>query len=144
MQKLQPTVYPDVIAEMADTCVLMRTRLLSRVVTALYDDALRPHGLNAPQFALLVVIGRFHQQERSTLTRNLQILQAEGWIDEVAGQARGRARPVVLSPSGIALLHAVDPAWRTAQAQVKNMLGEEGTCALTTLADGLPFSKAIP
>ena len=72
----------DEIIKIASSCVLMRTRLVSRVVTGIYDEALRSLGLNAAQFALLVVIfsigpvsraekGRFHHQDRSTLTRNL-------------------------------------------------------------------------
>jgi hypothetical protein len=46
----------DVIAEMNSGCVLMRARLISRVLTAMYDEALRPFGIGSPQFALLVII----------------------------------------------------------------------------------------
>src|ERR1700753_2218820 len=90
--KTNPSPADDAIAEMANSCVLMRTRLISRVVTAIHDEELRPFGLGSAQFALLVVIfriqpatrseiGRFHHQDRSTLTRNLKIILSEGWAE---------------------------------------------------------------
>ncbi|MBT2324896.1 winged helix-turn-helix transcriptional regulator [Variovorax paradoxus] len=143
----------DVILEMANTCVLMRTRLVSRVVTGIYDQELRPFGINSPQFALLVVIhtigpatraeiGRFHQQERSTLTRNLQIMLSEGWIEEVHSTAGGRGRPICLSKSGIELLHRLAPAWRAGQAQAKAVLGEAGATAISNIANDLVSFQA--
>lgn len=143
----------EVIQEMADRCVLMRTRLVSRVVTGIYDQLLRPFGLNAPQFALLVVIhkigpatraeiGRYHHQERSTLTRNLQIMQTEGWIEEVRDAAAGRGRPIALSKAGIKLLHDVEPAWQAGQVEAKQLLGEQGTLIVTGIANGIAGSTA--
>jgi DNA-binding MarR family transcriptional regulator len=142
----------DVIPEMADKCILMRTRLVSRVVTSIYDQLFRPFGLNSPQFALLVVIhkigpatraeiGRFHHQERSTLTRNLQVMLAEGWIEEVQDGAGGRGRPIVLTKAGIKLLHDVESAWREGQAQAEVVLGAAGAIAVIDIASGIAGSK---
>ena len=136
----------DTIAEMARTCVLMRTRLVSRVVTGIYDDELRPFGLNAPQFVLLVVIeklgpstraaiGRYHRQDRSTLTRNLQVMLHEGWIEEVSDGSGGRGRPITLTTLGRKLLQSVEPAWRAGQAQAKITLGQSGVLAIRDIAD---------
>lgn len=147
-KKKHPAPRADLIPEMAGTCVLMRTRLVSRVVTSIYDEALRPFGLNSPQYALLVVIhtigpatraeiGRFHQQERSTLTRNLQIMLAEGWIEEVASTAGGRGRPMGLSKQGIELLHRVETPWREAQAKTRAVLGDAGIVAISEIANSL-------
>jgi hypothetical protein len=77
------------VAEMASTCVLMRTRLISRVITGIHDEKLRPFGIGSAQFAMLVMIyqiepatrakiGRSQHQDRSTLTRNLKVILAEG------------------------------------------------------------------
>src|SRR5260370_23629514 len=103
------------IGAMARECLLMRTRLVSRVVTSIYDEELRPFGIVSPQFALLLVIakigpasraeiGRFHRQDRSTLTRNLKIMLSEGWIEEVQDAEGGRARPIALTKEGGRLL----------------------------------------
>ncbi len=138
----------DAIARVGATCLLMRTRLISRVITSIYDQELREFGINSPQFALLLVIckigpasraeiGRFHRQDRSTLTRNLQIMISEGWIEEVRHQADGRSRPIALTKAGKDLLRDAVPSWRMAQAQAKVVLGEDGAIAITDIADGI-------
>lgn len=142
----------SVIEEMMNTCVLMRTRLISRVVTNLYDEALLPFGINSAQLALLVIIaklspvtaaeiGRFHHQDRSTLTRNLKIMTSAGWIEEDHALASGRARPIVVTQPGRALLHDVAPAWRVGQAQAQGLLGEAGANAITDIANGILFAR---
>ena len=142
-----------VVDEMARGCLLMRTRLISRVMTSLYEDALRPFGIGAPQFVLLVVIsqlepasraeiGRFHHQDRSTLTRNLKLVFDEGWAEEDRDKVKGRSRPVVLTKKGCDLLLAVDPVWRRSQARAEALLGERGSRAVMTIAEGILSAPA--
>jgi hypothetical protein len=50
-QKLDRVVFKDVIAEMGRTCVLMRSRLVSRVITGIYDEELRPLKIGSAHFA---------------------------------------------------------------------------------------------
>jgi DNA-binding MarR family transcriptional regulator len=136
----------DVIAEIGRTCMLMRTRLISRVITAIYDEELRPFGIVSPQFALLAIIfeiepatraeiGRYHHQDRSTLTRNLKIILSEGWAEEVQDEGGGRGRPIVLTKAGKDLLRRGAPTWRVAQARAKALLGENGVMAITDIAN---------
>jgi DNA-binding MarR family transcriptional regulator len=143
-----PVEGEDVIAEIGRTCMLMRARLISRVITAIYDDELRPFGVVSPQFALLVIIfeiepatraqiGRYHHQDRSTLTRNLKIILSEGWAEEVQDERSGRGRPIVLTKAGKNLLHKGAPAWRVAQARAKALLGKNGAVAITDIANGM-------
>jgi DNA-binding MarR family transcriptional regulator len=135
-----------VISEITRECLLTRTRKISRVITGIYDQELRPFGVNSPQFSLLVVIsrlgaasraeiGRANHQDRSTLTRNLQLLLVGGWIEEIPHEAGGRSRSIVLTKVGKDLLHEAAPAWRTAQMQAKSLLGKEGVTAVTHIAD---------
>ena len=76
----------DIIA--AD-CLSVRVRLLSRTITAIYDDALRPLGLTAGQLNVLVVIAkrgpispgeiaRRLNMEKSTVSRNLARMRDNG------------------------------------------------------------------
>jgi len=136
------------VAEVTKQCLLTRTRSISRVVTSIYDQALRPHGVNSSQFSMLVVIaklngasraelGRANHLERSTSTRNLQLLLDQGWVEELAA-THGRSRSILLSPAGRQLLTTAMPAWRAAQQKAKKMLGEEGADALLSIANGLP------
>lgn len=143
-------VEADVIREITRDCLLTRTRRISRLVTNIYDQALRRHGINAPQFSLLVLIaklgaasraeiGRVNYQERSTLTRNLALLLAEGWIDEQVPEGGGRRRPIVISQAGRELLVSAAPAWSEAQARTRQLLGKESFDAVVGIADSIEF-----
>jgi len=77
-EKRSPAGKPG--AEIFQHCVMTRARQISRVLTAAYDQALRPFGINATQFTLLVLVhelgpisradlGRRNHHDRSTLTR---------------------------------------------------------------------------
>ena len=132
--------------EVSRNCMLTRARRVSRVITGIYDQALRPHGINAPQFSLLVLItrlggatraeiGRANAQERSTLSRNLELLLKEGWV--VEGQAEGRSRPITISLAGRTVLEQAAPGWRAAQETTRNLLGETGASAILTLGDSV-------
>ena len=95
------------IAEMtSEMCLATRVRQLSRIVTRVYDDALRPLGITASQYTLLaqlasrdaitaVEIGHGLDIEKSTLSRNLKRLLALGHIimDPPAGTAGSRPSP---------------------------------------------------
>jgi DNA-binding MarR family transcriptional regulator len=145
----EPETAAGVVGEITRDCLMTRTRRISRVITNLYDQALRPWGVNAPQFSLLVLIarlggasraeiGRANFQERSTLTRNLALLLDEGWVEETASDRAGRSRPIVISEAGRQLLVAATPAWRSAQAKARQVLGDDGAAALAGVADSLP------
>jgi DNA-binding MarR family transcriptional regulator len=142
----------DVTDEISRSCLATRTRRISRVLTGVYDEKLRPFGINSPQFTLLAVIsrlgaatradiGRANHQERSTLTRNLQLMLSAGWIKEVQ-TADGPNRQIALTATGRNLLHRAAPAWRAAQAQAKTILGESGVAAVIDIAKGLPPQTA--
>jgi DNA-binding MarR family transcriptional regulator len=143
-----PAPEASLIEEVTQNCLLTRTRSISRVVTSIYDQALRPFDVNSSQFSMLVLIakmkgasraelGRANHLERSTSTRNLQLLLDQGWVEEQA-PTHGRSRPIVLSQAGRELLATAMPAWRAAQQTAKRMLGDEGASALLSIANALP------
>lgn len=141
-----PIGWSDVTDEALRTCLLSRTRRVARVVTGIYDHELRPHGINAPQFSLLVLIsrldggtraeiGRSNSQDRSTLSRNLQVLLDKGWVTESAGG--GRKKPIVVSPAGHDLLDQAAPAWRAAQVKARQLLGQDGVTSIMKVAEDI-------
>jgi DNA-binding MarR family transcriptional regulator len=136
----------DLIKEINEACVLMRTRLISRVMTAIYDEALRPFGIGSPQFALLAIIGsmepatraeigRHLRQDRSTLTRNLRLVLSEGWAEEVQDEAGGRPKPIMLTKAGKHLLRRAASAWCVAQSRAKVLLDKDGVAAVMSMTD---------
>jgi len=152
MEKLSPEeeFNQTMVREITSSCLLTRTRRISRVVTNIFETELRPYGINAPQFSMLVLISRMgnasraeiareNHQERSTSTRNLQLILSEGWAEEISDETSGRRKPIRISQAGKFILTAAMPAWRTAQAKTNQLLGETGASAIGAMADNLPI-----
>lgn len=114
-------------------CACFNLRKAARAVTQLYDDALRPTGLRATQFSLLTVIWAFGKasisqlaeeavMDRTTLTRNLDLLEREGLVRIRAGED-ARVREVELTRAAHAKLAEALPYWERAQAEMTKKLG---------------------
>lgn len=131
MAKMQSKITEDTIAA---ECIAVRLRMLNRVITRMYDDALRPLGLRSTQLNILVATAKLGvarpadlcdrlQIETSTLSRNVDRMKTNGWL-EVVDDVDGRAQPIRLTRKGRGLLERAKPKWDTAQEQVKELLGE--------------------
>lgn len=137
-----------IIDDMACNCLMGRARLVARVITGVYDEVLLPFGLKASQLNLLVVvaqegpvrradIGRLLHLDRSTLTRNLQVMLNNDWITEVQDHSDARGLPIRLTTKGAALLAEVAPAWRKAQQRAEALLGDHGISVLKKVSGSL-------
>lgn len=125
--------------------VLVRVRLLSKAVTAIYDDKLRSFGISSAQFSLLraiygkpttrTQIARLRRLNKSTLTRDLKAVFSAGWIHEVPEGANGRTRPIALTSAGEELLSNAQQAWLAAQIQAEALLGQDGWSTLMSITD---------
>jgi DNA-binding MarR family transcriptional regulator len=125
--------------------VLACARLLSKAVTAIYDDNLRSFGISATQFAFLTTIGRepitraeiarLYHLNKSTLTRDLKTTLSAGWVQEVREHANGRTKPLALTTSGKKLVLNAQQAWLTAQIQAEALLGTDAMNALMSITD---------
>ena len=126
--------------------VLSGARLLSRAITAIYDEKLQPLGITASQFSLLDVIGhaeratraeiaRIQHLDKSTLTRNLRALLSAGWAEEVPEGANGRSKPISLTATGRKLLLDAQPVWLAAKLEAEELLGHEATIAIMSTRD---------
>jgi DNA-binding MarR family transcriptional regulator len=118
----------------------VRLRLLNRVVTNLYDDALRPLGLKVSQLNILIATAKLVlarparvceilQLDASTLSRNVERMRAHGWL-EVVPEADARTQPFQLTSRGKRLIAEAIPAWEKAQHQAGELLGEAGAALL--------------
>ena len=122
-------------------CIANKVRLVNRAVTAVYDNALRPHGLKVSQMSVLVTISRAGRaspgavagmlhMEKSTLSRNVDRMRARGWIEAAPGKD-GRALELRVTARGRRLLREVHSAWSSAQRRVGDILGDEGVRGIT-------------
>ena len=125
-------------------CIATRLRMADRVITKVYDNALRPFGLKVTQMTMLVVaedrglirqaeVGAELRLDDSTLSRNLERMRANGWLEEVSGDD-ARVHSYRLTEAGRALLDKAIPAWRSAQQEEKRLLGDAGVKALRRFA----------
>jgi DNA-binding MarR family transcriptional regulator len=145
------------IDTVARTCIAVRLRLLNRVVTNLYDDALRPLGLKVSQLNILIVAAKLGvarpaqvcellQLDASTLSRNVKRMMARGkrWLEVVPGEGDARTQPFRLTPQGRRLIEKAIPAWEEAQRQAGELLGDEGIALLNKAARKLGMPQANP
>jgi DNA-binding MarR family transcriptional regulator len=143
---------PSSIDTIARTCIAVRLRLLNRVVTNLYDDALRPLGLKVSQLNILIVTAKLGlarparvcdilQLDTSTLSRTVERMRGHGWL-EVVPEEDARAQPFRLTPQGKSLIEKAVPAWEEAQRRAKELLGDEGVALLERAARKLGGPKA--
>ena len=135
------------VDQIVSDCLAVRVRLIGRTVTAVYDGALEGHGLTIAQLTLLAALGKAGpcppsmlgevlQLERSTVSRNLNLLLRHGWIEAVSSDAKG-IREVALTREGRAKIESVMPQWRKAQRQAAKLLGSEGVTAVREIASSV-------
>ena len=126
-------------------CLARRARLLSRVITRIYDEALRPVDLKATHLTILVAISaakrarpatlyRRLELEQSTFSRNIALMKRRGWVAARHGKDE-RSQELRLTKKGEALLAAALPRWREAQRKTTRILRATGVRALLDLVD---------
>ncbi|WP_070886395.1 MarR family transcriptional regulator [Pseudomonas sp. D1-3] len=128
-------------------CLCTRLRRASRGVSKLYDDALNGVGLSVAQYSLLRHLQRLDQPsitdladavglERSTLGRNLRLLERRGLVALEEG-ADQRNRLVSLTAAGEKLLAEALDAWQAVQRHLKQRLQAHHLQALDELLASL-------
>jgi DNA-binding MarR family transcriptional regulator len=142
------------IDTIARTCIAVRLRLLNRVVTNLYDDALRPLGLKVSQLNILIATAKLGlarpaqvceilQLDVSTLSRNVERMRAHGWL-EVVPEEDARTQPFRLTAQGRKLIEKAVPAWEKAQRQAEELLGDAGVALLARTVPRLGVPRTNP
>lgn len=128
------TTAPDPrLDEIGRSCVALHVRMTARAVTRAYDEAMRPSGLKITQFVLLSALSTGQWKsvtelaerfalERTSLTRNLQLLAVEGLVEPVI--CKGRASIYAVTDKGRAAIEAAIPYWRAAQERIEGGLGQ--------------------
>lgn len=128
-------------------CLCTNLRRAARGVSRHYDGALDGFGINVAQYSLLCNLQRLDQPsistlahamglDRSTLGRNLRVLEGEGLVTLIEGEDH-RNRVVLLTETGRERLAAALPAWEAAQQRLIEKLGVEKRETLLALLDEL-------
>ena len=121
---------------MADGCLGMRVGRLHRLVSRRFDAELRPLGLTLPQLEVLASLAlaegpvRLSELagwlglERSTISRNVDVLTRRGLVETTGTSPTGRTIRVRTSTTGHQALADAQAAWGRAQAAVGEALGQ--------------------
>ena len=128
-------------------CLCLASRRAARAITREFDQALRAHGLRATQFTLLAAlhlagprsIGELAEllsADRTTLTRNLAVIEQQGWVKLRVDRDDARSRLPAITASGSRTLKAALPAWRAVQQRLLGQLGPHAAASLHALAGG--------
>lgn len=134
----QTTAHSDLLAR----CACFDLRAASRTVTRLYDDCLRPVGLNIMQYSMLRVIerdqisvsalGRAMVMDRTSITRALSPLERDGLVRTLPGSDK-RTRIVSLTKKGERLLANARPVWDDAQKTLLDLIGDSRWITMRSL-----------
>ena len=107
--------------------------MVTRAVTQLYDDVLRPSGLRVTQFSILETLARLGEAnlkqledrlaiDQTTLTRSLNRLERDGVIERVP-HPDARIKAVRTTTKGRRALAVARPLWTQAQRAVLQGVG---------------------
>ncbi|RMG33998.1 MAG: MarR family transcriptional regulator [Methanobacteriota archaeon] len=114
-------------------CIGARLRRLSRIVDNYYRNALSGFGITEKQMTILFFlsemgrveqgkIGRFLVLDKSTVSRNVKLLEKQGLI-----QKSGQYRPAIeLTQKGRGLVQKLIPIWEKTMDELVAKLGVDG------------------
>jgi DNA-binding MarR family transcriptional regulator len=121
-------------------CHCLASRQMARNITRIYDGYMQKSGIRATQFTILTQLmlrgelpisrlAAFLGMERTTLTRNLALLEQRKWISSKTGDDP-RTRMIAITAPGRGMVKRGFPHWSEAQAHVGKLLGADGQAAL--------------
>jgi DNA-binding MarR family transcriptional regulator len=146
------THHLSVAQTIATDCLAFRVRRVSRVLTRLYDEALRPLGIQATQLTLLNAVALCDEagdgagaamshladvlaMDLTTLSRNLRPLEKSRLVTISPLPTDRRVRVARVTSSGQRLIENALPLWRHAHARVVEALGEQEATDLKAAFD---------
>lgn len=117
-------------------CACMNLRKTARLIAQFYDHKLQPSGLRATQFTLLATLkglgpisitnlANAMGMSRTTLTRNIKILENSGLTTAEQGKDDARIRMLLLTDKGLTAFQETYPYWEGAQSSFLSEFGRE-------------------
>jgi DNA-binding MarR family transcriptional regulator len=140
------TDQPSIVDQISSGCLLGHWRKVNRILSGIYEAEMRDWGLKSSQLNLLVAVAKAGPVRRidlgkrlhldpSTLTRNLQVMLKQGWIEEKLDEEDQRSARLKITTKGRKLLESIAPAWKRAQTRARQMLGNEGAALVLSLKE---------
>ncbi len=132
---------------MNENCICIDVRTAAHKLTQTYDQVLAPSGLTVTQFSQMNLIRSLDAPtltdlaaesdlERSTLGRNLKVLEKMGMVTMKVGRG-ARSKTIHLSRKGMNAFKKAAPLWYSAQTELAERLGLAGRAQLEDLLSAL-------
>lgn len=126
--------------ETENYCIAGRLRMLSRVVTMLYNDAFGAEGVTFAQAALLmhifaqpgirqVALSKRFQIEKSAMSRDIQLMQRNGWLDPTVRNG------LHLTETGTLTAKRCHKIWKQLNQTIREDLGTEAVQGLSAFSE---------
>jgi DNA-binding MarR family transcriptional regulator len=139
-------------SKMANECVALRLLMVNRVVTNIYDAVYRKFGIRVTQVYILGLlatkdaqeqskISKMLQLEKSTVSRNLDRMESDGWIRRSGGGTDIRVAEVSLTRKGEKVLQSIEAEWEEAQLKFTSVFGSESVEIIRHMANVVWTSK---
>ncbi len=149
-----PAADLELCRRMRAMCACDKLRRTSRGVTQIYETAVMPSGLKATQVPILVALGLagevpltmlagFLGLDRTTLTRNVRVLEQRGLVTSAGQDGDGRVRVLSITPEGQRTLSAALQRWDDVQQRVEARFGAERLRALYGELDALAAAMEV-
>jgi len=117
-------------------CACFNSRKLARTITGYFDKKIKKAGINSTQFTLLaavnylqpISINNLSEQlvmDRTTLSRNINVLEKGGLCKSEPGREDKRQREISLTKKGMNTLERAYPLWKEAQNHFYSFFGED-------------------
>jgi DNA-binding MarR family transcriptional regulator len=117
-----------------DSCLCLHAQRAARALARLFDNALKPVGINNGQFSLLMSLNRpepppmgpvanLLAMDRTTLTAALKPLERRGLVSIEQDPKDKRGKRLRLTAAGMAVLTAAFPIWQQTHAEIEARIG---------------------
>ncbi|RMG20874.1 MAG: MarR family transcriptional regulator [Methanobacteriota archaeon] len=126
---------------LVNSCMCTNLRKVSRLITRVYDNRLKPSGININQLALLLTIDGLREEEKgapslseigesmamdnSTLSRNLRVLENQDLVQLIPDPDKRTRKSVKITAKGELALQKAFPFWMEVQNEIQEKLGEK-------------------
>ncbi|MGB7972915.1 MAG: MarR family winged helix-turn-helix transcriptional regulator [Roseiarcus sp.] len=146
-QPLRETLVADARAAV-DACAGWNARLAARRITGFLNRRMQDSSVSLVQFGLMAQIAAARDDtltelaqrtglDQSTLSRNLQVLEAAGLVEMAVGDRDARRRAAWLTEKGALSLEAGLADWKQAHADLVKRLDPEMAKRLALAAEAL-------
>ncbi|QDC09993.1 MarR family transcriptional regulator [Oceanicola sp. D3] len=127
---MDPNLPLDVTHEVGSACLCLRAQRAARQLARVFDEVFRPLNLTNGQFSLLMSLNRPAPprltdltgqlgMDRTTLTASVKVLERRGLMRQEPDEKDKRAKRLLLTADGRALLKQAVPIWRETHARIE-------------------------